>query len=103
MIVFNICQAADKRREQVFFWVESVVQRTRQGMCLLVGTHCGQAVMGGGNGVGIVGELYESVKCRYGSRVCGYMAVDSVDNIGKKQLQNAILELAKHQVCCAEY
>ena len=76
------------------FWMESVLHRTRNGMCLLVGTHCGQV-----NGaVEIVKELFESVQGRYGSRVCGYMAVDSVDNIGLDQLKTMILKCARHQV-----
>ena len=76
-----------------------MLQRTRQGMCLLVGTHCAQI----SGALGIVEELHDAVKNRYGNRVCGFLAVDSIENLGKNELKGRILELAKRQVCYLYY
>ena len=96
LVMYRVTTPDEEARHQLMYWMDSVFQRAPNAMCLLVGT-CARnfpEVYAESR----VREHLGHLQYRYGQRVCGGVAIDSMFNYGFPALRKELLRMSMSKV-----
>ena len=96
LVMFRLTTVDEEAHEQITYWMDSVLQRAPNATCLLIGTCAG-------NFRKEIAELrvrshLESLQKRYGERLCGAVAIDSLSDYGFPTLKSELVRVSKQKV-----
>ena len=96
LVTFRLTTPDEEVRKQLVYWMDSILQRAPNADCLMVGTHSchfpSEVVH-----LRIQTHL-RYLKDRYGDRISGGVAIDSLNNVGFKDLKKELLRVTKQKV-----
>jgi small GTP-binding protein len=96
LVMFRLTTADEEARQQLTYWMDSLLQRAPNATCLLIGT-CARF---------FPEEVAESrlrrrwadLRERYGKRIFNAVAIDSVEDFGFSALRREIVRMCREQV-----
>ena len=100
LLMYRMTSSDEEAQRQLTFWMDSVLQRAPNATCLLVGSHARSFPEEVAESR--VKHQLEFLKDRFGERVCGSVAVDSLTFFGFANLKNALIQVASAKVCVRE-
>ena len=96
LIVYRVTTVDEEALRQVTYWMDSVLQRAPNAVCLLIGTHARS--FPDDVAETRLTRLTSLAKERFGEKVCGCVAVDSLNGFGFHNLRDALIQIAMAKV-----
>jgi internalin A len=96
LVMFRLTTEDETARKQQTYWMDSVLQRAPSAACLLVGT-CASNFPEAVADSRLQSHL-SFLRERYGDRICGAVAIDSLHDFGYKMLKKALVKVTKQKV-----
>jgi len=96
LVMFRLITVEDEAQRQLTYWMDSLLQRAPNASCVVIGTCASD--LGGDKAEVRLRSYFEFCRKRYGERVRGAVAIDSLHDYGFGTLKKELVRVTKQNV-----